>query len=570
MGSKLANLSNLSYYLEHVLNALPKKENRPFLNFAVEKAEEEKILVIEAPTGYGKSIISQTIALRALKEGLKCIIAFPLRTLLEDQLNKFRITVEMSGFDKENVGARYMHYPESRYLIRPITLTTIDTLSLTLFGIAPEDLEVALQYYDGTLTGSMGHYLFSRAMVFLSDVVLDEVHLLADTTKSLNFLVAFIWIIASQGGRAIFMSATIPKALENILKRECEEVGLRLTRFSDKPDDRFLEERRRKKYEIPINELSGGSTHGKFEKILGWIKEGRRELFRKAIVVFNTVPEAIEFYKKAKADLDLPHDKILLLHSRFAADDREAKITKINTLKESDEYLIISTQVIEAGVDISSNLLISDLAPASTLIQRLGRFLRYEGENEGRIYLWYEKEEGKKYKGVYELDLLKKTLDFLSKKDVSFHDPESYQPLLDNVYDNTSFRLDPYYIRKLISIPNILETPHEAIKVFIQQEGSFVREDTIVPVIPSSIMYAKLSPIELEKQLIPINLSILYRLKPKEMLLVKEKKLVIEPVGKCWDTKIENLLKLIFKPEFLAFIVDGEYDEELGLVVKHE
>ena len=566
----MVTLADLSHYLEQVLNIFPKREDRPFLNFAVEKAEEEKILVIEAPTGYGKSVISQTIALKSLNEGLKCIIAFPLRTLLEDQLHKFRALIEKLGFDKENVGARYMHYPESRYLIKPVTLTTIDTLSLTLFGIAPEDLEVALQYYDGTLTGSMGHYLFSRAMVFLSDVVLDEVHLLADTTKSLNFLVAFIWIIASQGGRAIFMSATIPKALENILKRECEEVGLRLTRFSEKIDDRFLEERRRKKYEITINELSGGSAYDKFEKILGWIKEGRRELFRKAIVVFNTVPEAIEFYKKAKADLDLPHDKILLLHSRFAADDREAKITKINTLKESDEYLIISTQVIEAGVDISSNLLISDLAPASTLIQRLGRFLRYEGENEGRLYLWYEKEEGKKYKGVYELDLLKKTLDFLSKKDVRFHDPESYQPLLDNVYDNTSFRLDPYYIRKLISIPNILETPHEAIKVFIQQEGSFVREDTIVPVIPSSIMYAKLSPIELEKQLIPINLSILYRLKPKEMLLVKEKKLVIEPVGKCWDTKIENLLKLIFKPEFLAFIVDGEYDEELGLVVKHE
>lgn len=566
----MVTLADLSHYLEQVLNIFPKREDRPFLNFAVEKAEEEKILVIEAPTGYGKSVISQTIALKSLNEGLKCIIAFPLRTLLEDQLHKFRALIEKLGFDKENVGARYMHYPESRYLIKPVTLTTIDTLSLTLFGIAPEDLEVALQYYDGTLTGSMGHYLFSRAMVFLSDVVLDEVHLLADTTKSLNFLVAFIWIIASQGGRAIFMSATIPKALENILKRECEEVGLRLTRFSEKIDDRFLEERRRKKYEITINELSGGSAYDKFEKILGWIKEGRRELFRKAIVVFNTVPEAIEFYKKAKADLDLPHDKILLLHSRFAADDREAKITKINTLKESDEYLIISTQVIEAGVDISSNLLISDLAPASTLIQRLGRFLRYEGENEGRLYLWYEKEEGKKYKGVYELDLLKKTLDFLSKKDVRFHDPESYQPLLDNVYDNTSFRLDPYYIRKLISIPNILETPHEAIKVFIQQEGSFVREDTIVPVIPSSIMYAKLSPIELEKQLIPINLSILYRLKPKEMLLVKEKKLAIEPVGKCWDTKIENLLKLIFKPEFLAFIVDGEYDEELGLVVKHE
>ena len=566
----MVTLADLSYYLERVLNILPKREDRPFLNFAVRKAEEERILFIEAPTGYGKSVISQTIALRSLKEGLKCIVAFPLRTLLEDQLNKFRLMAKMSGFDREEVGARYMHYPESRYLIKPVTLTTIDTLSLTLFGLAPEDLEVVIQQ-DGTLTGSLGHYLFSRAMVLLSDLILDEVHLLSDTTKSLNFLVALIRIIASHGGRAVFMSATIPKALENVIKTECAVVRPRFTRFSEKPDERFLEERRRKKYEKMVIEEVGKSDHEKFEKILGWIKEGRRDGYKRSLVVFNTVHEAIEFYEKAKANLDIPHDKILLLHSRFAVQDRETKITKINALKESSEYLIISTQVIEAGVDISSNIFISDLAPASTLIQRLGRFLRYPGENEGRLYLWYEKwEEDKRYKGVYDSELLEKTLNFLSAKDVRFHDPESYQPLLDNVYDDTTFCLNRNDIMKLISITNILECPREAVRIFIGLEGSFVRDETIVPVLPSSLKYEEMSPTELEKQVIPLNLSLLYRLKPKERLLIKDEKPIKEQVGKYWEMRVENLLKHIFEPEFLAFIVEGEYDKELGLVIKYE
>jgi len=367
------------------------------------------------------------------------------------------------------------------------------------------------------------------------------------------------------------MSATIPKALENVIKTECEVVGLRFIRFSEKPDEHFLEERRRKKYEKPVIEELGKSDHEKFEKILGWIKEGRRDGYKRALVVFNTVHEAIEFYEKAKANLDISHDKILLLHSRFAAQDREAKITKINALKESSEYLIISTQVIEAGVDISSNLFISDLAPASTLIQRLGRFLRYPGENEGRLYLWYEKwEEGKRYKGVYDSELLEKTLNFLSAKDVRFHDPESYQPLLDNVYDDTTFCLNRNDIMKLISITNILECPREAVTMFLRLEGSFVRDDTIVPVLPSSLKYEEMSPTELEKQVIPLNLSLLYRLKPKERLLIKDEKPIKEQVGKYWEMGVENLLKHIFEPKFLAFIVEGEYDKELGLVIKYE
>jgi hypothetical protein len=70
------------------------------------------------------------------------------------------------------------------------------------------------------------------------------------------------------------------------------------------------------------------------------------------------------------------------------------------------------------------------------------------------------------------------------------------------------------------------------------------------------------------KHIVPINSSLLFRLKPKEMLVVKEEKSAKEPFGKIWDK--EGLLTIVFKPYFLAFIVDGEYDEELGLVIKLE
>jgi CRISPR-associated endonuclease/helicase Cas3 len=45
-------------------------------------------------------------------------------------------------------------------------------------------------------------------------------------------------------------------------------------------------------------------------------------------------------------------------------------------IKESGEKIIIATQAIEAGVDISSRPLITELAPWSSLVQRFGRTIQ--------------------------------------------------------------------------------------------------------------------------------------------------------------------------------------------------
>jgi hypothetical protein len=305
----------------------------------------------------------------------------------------------------------------------------------------------------------------------------------------------------------------------------------------------------------------------KFERISEWIKIGMRDGFRRAIVVFNTVNEAIEFYRFVRENLDLRKDRILLLHSRFSGKDREAKMRRIEELR-NEEYLLVSTQVIEAGVDISSDLFVSDLAPASSLIQRLGRFLRYGGEQEGRAFLWYEEGDGEKYKGVYDIDLFERTLYFLEGNDVRFHDPESYQALLDSVYDESSFNLKPRDVNELISIGSILESSYRAIEKFIELEGSFVRDSTLVPVVPGSLWREDMPISELRELLVPMNLSTVYQIKPKEML-VEEGKVIKKPTEALWNRKREHVLKYTLSSKFVAFSVEGDYDEELGMVVRY-
>lgn len=89
------------------------------------------------------------------------------------------------------------------------------------------------------------------------------------------------------------------------------------------------------------------------------------------IVILNRVDRAKDLYaaldKRSKKQA-LPSR--LLVHSRFRPLERDPLSKQI---KDPGEKIIIATQAIEAGVDISARTLITELAPWSSLVQRFGR-----------------------------------------------------------------------------------------------------------------------------------------------------------------------------------------------------
>src|SRR5690606_5474832 len=64
--------------------------------------------------------------------------------------------------------------------------------------------------------------------------------------------------------------------------------------------------------------------------------------------------------------------ELALIHSRFRAGDR-AKHTAVLTNRDIAHKIVIATQAVEAGVDVSAKTLITELAPWSSLVQRFGR-----------------------------------------------------------------------------------------------------------------------------------------------------------------------------------------------------
>lgn len=101
------------------------------------------------------------------------------------------------------------------------------------------------------------------------------------------------------------------------------------------------------------------------------------------LVICNTVVRArlvYEFLKTKKIG------ELHLLHSRFRQSEKEQWNQKIISTRVSEEpKVIVSTQVVEAGVDMSAEVLLTEICPWPSLVQRVGRCARYSGE--GRVHI---------------------------------------------------------------------------------------------------------------------------------------------------------------------------------------
>lgn len=97
----------------------------------------------------------------------------------------------------------------------------------------------------------------------------------------------------------------------------------------------------------------------------------------RTIVICNTVGRAVQVYRELSS-LASGID-VQLLHSHFRPMERQPLQKRV--LAPIDQHampgsILVTTQVVEAGVDISCQLMYTELAPMASLIQRFGRFNR--------------------------------------------------------------------------------------------------------------------------------------------------------------------------------------------------
>ncbi len=117
----------------------------------------------------------------------------------------------------------------------------------------------------------------------------------------------------------------------------------------------------------------------------------------RTLVVVNTMARAREIFRAIRKAGFL---KPKLLHSRFRPDDR-LRLSESLLHEDHGGQIVVATQVLEAGVDISSRLLITDAAPWGSLVQRFGRVNRKGHDKDAEIYWVDEPNLGAKLKNNF-------------------------------------------------------------------------------------------------------------------------------------------------------------------------
>jgi CRISPR-associated endonuclease/helicase Cas3 len=139
-----------------------------------------------------------------------------------------------------------------------------------------------------------------------------------------------------------------------------------------------------------------------------------------ALFVMNTKRCAIRLYGILK-DLYQGQYSIYCLTTFHTPKDRLCRLEKLTKALENKEHiLLVSTQLIEAGVDLSFQRVYRDFAPLDSIIQVAGRCNRHSelGELGGEMQLMQLQKDGRDYcRSVYDPYLLQKTKELMGDRE---------------------------------------------------------------------------------------------------------------------------------------------------------
>jgi CRISPR-associated endonuclease/helicase Cas3 len=237
--------------------------------------------------------------------------------------------------------------------------------------------------------------------------VIDEIQLCRESTTTLRQLAAFAerYQTAEPFGLTC-MSATVPAGLLETVDNPMPQAPMTI----------LTEERTG---ELAVR-LGAKRTVRKLDAMPGEyraIAKAALDLHRRGeltLVVLNTVDAAKEVYKHVRKG----SGKATLLHSRFRGIEREQLLDTITT--DPADRIVVSTQVVEAGIDLNASIMVTEAAPWPSVVQRAGRCNR-TGRIQDAELRWIKPKNAPPYEQV-DLDATAAALENLEGRAVSSED----------------------------------------------------------------------------------------------------------------------------------------------------
>jgi len=195
-------------------------------------------------------------------------------------------------------------------------------------------------------------------------VVIDEVQGAPASTVTLRQVEAFRAEQSDGVNRLTCMSATVPhESLDTVDNPYPDEESI--VRIG--PDDVTDDLRRRRAALRHVREVT---TERADPRSIAKHVLDRHRPGRLTLVIVNTVKSAREI-ETALRRLNGPEP--VLLHSQFRPVDRRPRITLLAQDPPPEGRIVVATQVVEAGIDVDADVVITEAAPWSSLVQRSGR-----------------------------------------------------------------------------------------------------------------------------------------------------------------------------------------------------
>lgn len=319
---------------------------------------EGKNVILRSPTGSGKTeaALAPFIIARVNNHSsfpFKAMIASPMKTLAKSIHARAQKLTEQLGLDVR------LHTGEDQgapVLEGDVVVTTIDQLMSN--------------YAHIPLSMSSGRANIGAGAVISSYIVFDEFHLL-DPKRA--FQTALLMIEQLHGiAPFLLMTATLSSEMVQQLAQQCNAEIVEPTADELKAMPSQQKTRNFKRVSEPLTAAAVAKAHQ-----------------RRSLVIHNTVARAQEMAATLTA-LQLPNTRIELIHSQFLPSDRAAKEFQLEQWmgeKSSENIILVATQAIEVGINISSENLHTELCPANSLLQRAGRCARFMGEM-GTIHVY--------------------------------------------------------------------------------------------------------------------------------------------------------------------------------------
>lgn len=448
------------------------RQLRPFQREVLKAIAQGKNVILQAPTGAGKTNAALQPFIQNLEQGgntlpYTCLYATPMRVLSTQFYEKYRTRI--ANIDKlrgTTLAKPYEYLKRNPISIQTgeqqddpqfesiLTFCTIDQLLASFLGI-PYSV-------DGRRAN------INVGAVVSSYLVLDEFHLYPliqkqnDTTcfGARTTTLSMLRLLQSTT-RFILMTATFSNTLLNSLAKLLNAEIITITH----KNLNLIANGRERIFEIASSGMSVDSILDNHDKC--------------SLVICNTVQRAQEKYWQLKdraRDLNI---EVVLLHSRLTSPDRNARSGCIMHelaqapkewgsdipygWKQGTYYgkniIVVATQVVEVGLDISVQTLHTELSPANSLIQRAGRCARF-AQQKGRVIVYPLQDlEGREFSSrPYDKRICDKTWDALhnvDKRPVGFNEERE---LLDAVHTEEDKSLLERYITNQGHITNSIFT----------------------------------------------------------------------------------------------------------------